>query len=31
MTAIIMNENEWWTDAGTIESLAIANKLANKI
>lgn len=31
MTAIIMNENEWWTDAGTIESLTIANKLANKI
>lgn len=31
MTAVIMNESEWWTDAGTIDSLAIANKLANKI
>ncbi len=29
MTAVIMDESEWWTDAGTINSLAIANKLVN--
>lgn len=27
MTAIVMDESEWWTDAGTFESLTTANKL----
>lgn len=27
MVAEIMQDNNWWTDAGTFESLAIANKL----
>ena len=29
MTAVIMGESEWWTDAGTIESLTTANNLVN--
>lgn len=29
MIAIIMNDDEWWTDAGTFNSLQIANKLIN--
>lgn len=29
MTANIMSDNEWWTDAGTIESLRKANVLIN--
>ena len=29
MIAIIMNDDEWWTDAGTFTSLQIANKLIN--
>lgn len=29
MTAVIMGETEWWTDAGTIESLTTANNLVN--
>ena len=27
MYAVIMNDNEWWTDAGTFNSLQIANQL----
>ncbi len=30
LIAEIMPENCWWTDAGTFESLAVANKLVNK-
>ena len=29
MIAIIMNDDEWWTDAGTFNSLQTANKLIN--
>lgn len=29
MIAVIMNDDEWWTDAGTFNSLQIANKLIN--
>ena len=31
MTAIIMDESEWWTDAGTLESLQRANKLVHDL
>lgn len=30
MVAEIMQDNNWWTDAGTFESLAIANKLVEE-
>ena len=30
MVAEIMQDNNWWTDAGTIESLTIANNLVKE-